>query len=135
MIAYMFIEWGDIMANQRWDDDALCSCTIIHEDILKRVRDELTDDEHIMKVAELFKALDDPTRLKIINAIMLSEMCVCDIAALLNMTQPAISHHLKVLRQAELIRYRRDGKIVYYSLDDEHIEPLFKQGLAHVMDK
>ncbi|MPM11719.1 Transcriptional repressor SmtB [bioreactor metagenome] len=117
------------------DDDALCSCTIIHEDILKSVRGQLTDDDHLVKIAELFKALSDPTRLKIVNALILSEMCVCDISALLNMNQPAISHHLKVLRQTQLIKYRRDGKIVYYSLDDEHIAPLFKQGHAHVLEK
>ncbi len=117
------------------EDDALCSCTIIHEDILNKVRGQITDDGHIFKIAELFKALDNPSRLKIINAIMLSEMCVCDIAALMNMNQPAISHHLRVLRQAQLIKYRREGKIVYYSLDDEHIELLFRQGLAHVMEK
>ena len=120
---------------KKGEDDALCSCTIIHENILNKVRGEMTDDGHLFKIAELFKAMDDPTRLKIINAIMLSEMCVCDIAALLNMNQPAISHHLKVLRQAQLIKYRREGKIVYYSLDDEHVELLFRQGLAHVLDK
>ncbi|MEA4925678.1 MAG: metalloregulator ArsR/SmtB family transcription factor [Syntrophomonadaceae bacterium] len=114
------------------EDDALSSCTVIHEDILNKVRGEMTDDGYLFKIAELFKTLDDPTRLKIVNAIMLSEICVCDIAALLNMKQPAISHHLKVLRQANLIKYRREGKIVYYSLDDEHIELLFRQGLAHV---
>jgi ArsR family transcriptional regulator len=95
----------------------------------------LTDDDHLVKIAELFKALSDPTRLKIVNALILSEMCVCDISALLNMNQPAISHHLKVLRQTQLIKYRRNGKIVYYSLDDEHIAPLFKQGHAHVFEK
>ncbi|MEY8352705.1 metalloregulator ArsR/SmtB family transcription factor [Lachnospiraceae bacterium 54-53] len=117
------------------ESDALCCCTVIHEDILEKVRKEMTDDRRLMKTAELFKAFDDPTRLKIINAIMISEMCVCDIAALLGMNQPAISHHLKVLRQAELIRYRREGKIVYYSLDDEHIEQLFQLGLAHASEK
>ncbi len=117
------------------EDDALCCCTIIHEDILNQVRGNMTDDERLYKIAELFKVLNDPTRLKIINALMLSEMCVCDIAALLNMNQPAVSHHLKVLRQTQLIKYRRDGKIVYYSLDDEHVELLFKQGLAHVIGK
>jgi DNA-binding transcriptional ArsR family regulator len=116
-------------------DDVLCNCTIIHKDILNRVRGEMTDDSRLREMSDLFKALDDPTRLKIINAIMLSEMCVCDIAALLSMSQPAISHHLKVLRQAQLIKYRREGKIVYYSLNDEHIEILFRHGLAHVMEK
>ena len=122
------------MTNRR-KDDALCSVTIIHEDILSKVRKEMTEDSRLVQMAELFKALDDPTRLKIINALLLAEMCVCDISALLNMTQPAISHHLKTLRQTQLIKYRRDGKIVYYSLDDGHIELLFRQGLSHVLDK
>jgi ArsR family transcriptional regulator len=103
--------------------------TIIHDDILSKVRKEMTEDSRLVQMAELFKALDDPTRLKIINALLLAEMCVCDISALLNMTQPAISHHLKVLRQTQLIKYRREGKIVYYSLDDDHVELLFRQGL------
>ncbi|MGI6325832.1 MAG: ArsR/SmtB family transcription factor [Saccharofermentanales bacterium] len=122
------------MTNRR-KDDALCSVTIIHEDILSKVRKEMTEDIRLVQMAELFKALDDPTRLKIINALLLAEMCVCDISALLNMTQPAISHHLKVLRQTQLIKYRREGKIVYYSLDDDHVELLFRQGLAHVIEK
>ena len=122
------------MTNRR-KDDALCSVTIIHEDILSKVRKEMTEDIRLVQMAELFKALDDPTRLKIVNALLLAEMCVCDISALLNMTQPAISHHLKVLRQTQLIKYRREGKIVYYSLDDDHVELLFRQGLAHVIEK
>ena len=122
------------MTNRR-KDNALCSVTIIHEDILSKVRKEMTEDIRLVQMAELFKALDDPTRLKIINALLLAEMCVCDISALLNMTQPAISHHLKVLRQTQLIKYRREGKIVYYSLDDDHVELLFRQGLAHVIEK
>jgi ArsR family transcriptional regulator len=122
------------LTNRR-KDDALCSVTIIHEDILSKVRKEMTEDSRLVQMAELFKALDDPTRLKIINALLLAEMCVCDISALLNMTQPAISHHLKVLRQTQLIKYRREGKIVYYSLDDDHVELLFRQGLAHVIEK
>jgi len=115
------------LTNRR-KDNALCSVTIIHDDILSKVRKEMTEDSRLVQMAELFKALDDPTRLKIINALLLAEMCVCDISALLNMTQPAISHHLKVLRQTQLIKYRREGKIVYYSLDDDHVELLFRQG-------
>ena len=86
------------------DSDALCSCNIIHQDIVDQVRGGLTEDSQLQSVAELFKVLNDPTRLKIINALILSEMCVCDIAALLDMTQPAISHHLKVLRQTQLVK-------------------------------
>lgn len=115
-------------------ENALCNVTIIHEDILEKVKKEMTDDESLFDMAAIFKVLSDPTRLKIINALLLSEMCVCDIAALLNMSQPAISHHLKSLRQTRLIKYRRDGKIAYYSLVDEHIKIMFGQCITHIKE-
>lgn len=115
-------------------ESALCDITIIHEDILRQVKKEMTDDESLFHMAETFKALSDPTRLKIINALLLSEMCVCDLAALLNMSQPAISHHLKTLRQTRLIKYRRDGKMAYYSLDDDHIKTMFDVCETHVKE-
>lgn len=124
---------GVTMSNKK-NENAVCSTTIIHEDILEKVKQEITDDEILFDMAAEFKVLSDPTRLKIINALMLSEMCVCDISALLNMSQPAISHHLKSLRQTRLIKYRRDGKIAYYSLDDEHIKAMFSQCLTHVTE-
>ncbi|MCC9295607.1 metalloregulator ArsR/SmtB family transcription factor [Clostridium sp. WLY-B-L2] len=113
----------------------VCDVKIIHDNVVNMVKKKITNDTSIFNMAEFFKVLGDPTRLKIINALILSEMCVCDISAVLNMSQPAISHHLKILRQSKLIRYRRDGKIVYYSLDDEHIKPIFNQCLAHVNEK
>ena len=115
--------------NHEHEDQYVCS--VIHEDVVTFVRDGLSDEEVIKRTAELFKAVSDPTRLRIINALILSEMCVCDIATLLSMTQPAISHHLKILRQMQLVKYRREGKIVYYQLDDEHVRNLFYQGLLH----
>ena len=114
--------------------DILSYCNIIHEGVVSWVRDGLTDDEQLKKTAELFKLLNDQSRLKIINALLLSEMCVCDIAALMNMTQPAVSHHLKVLRQAQLVKYRREGKVIYYSLADEHVSNIFYQGLLHASE-
>jgi ArsR family transcriptional regulator, lead/cadmium/zinc/bismuth-responsive transcriptional repressor len=116
-------------------DIASCSCTIIHEDVVSKVRDKMHDDESLYDLAELFKVFGDATRLKIINALFESEMCVCDIAALLGMNQSAISHQLKVLKQTRLVKYRREGKIVYYSLDDEHIKYIFDQGLIHVKER
>ena len=115
-------------------NEAICSVTVIHEDVLENVRGELTDEKSLRRMAEMFKVMNDPTRLRIINALLLAEMCVCDIAVLMNMTQPTISHHLKVLRQSELIKYRREGKVVYYSLDDEHIGVLFQNALDHAME-
>ena len=116
------------------NDTAVCGVTVIHEDVLKRVRDELTDEKTLRRMAEIYKVMNDPTRLRIINALLLAEMCVCDIAALMGMTQPTISHHIKVLRQTGLIKYRRDGKVVYYSLDDGHVGVLFQNGLEHAAE-
>jgi ArsR family transcriptional regulator len=113
------------------NDDAICCCNVIHEDVIQRVRCGLTDEPTLSRAAELFKALSDPSRLKIINALLLAEMCVCDLGVLLDMSQPAVSHHLRVLRQTQLVKHRRDGKIVYYTLEDEHVHNVFYQGLLH----
>lgn len=112
-----------------------CDCNVIHEEIVHKVRETMPEEERLYDLAELFKVFGDTTRIKIINALFTSEMCVCDIAVLLNMTQSAISHQLRVLKQARLVKYRRDGKIVYYSLDDEHIKQIFDQGLLHITEK
>jgi ArsR family transcriptional regulator len=118
------------MADKR-QDTPLCECAVIHEDAVAQARAGLSSDAAIADTAELFKALADPTRLKIINALMIAEVCVCDVAALLGMSQPTVSHHLKILRQARLVRIRRDGKVVFYRLDDEHVVNIFYQGLLH----
>lgn len=109
-----------------------CGNTVIHQDVVDEVRGKMLKDETIMSLAEFFKVFGDPTRLNILYALSISEMCVCDLAALLSMSQSAISHQLKVLRQTRLIKYRKEGKVVYYSLDDDHIRQVFDQGLAHV---
>lgn len=111
-----------------------CDCTVIHEDVVKEVRRNMPDEEALLDLADLFKVFGDSTRVKIICALFQSEMCVCDIAALLGMTKSAISHQLRILKQSKLIRNRRDGKVVYYSLDDEHVKNIFDQGLAHVTE-
>jgi ArsR family transcriptional regulator, lead/cadmium/zinc/bismuth-responsive transcriptional repressor len=112
-----------------------CSITVIHGDVLKRVSGLIPEDEKLYELSELFKVLGDKTRVKIICALFASEMCVCDISALFNMSQSAISHQLRTLKQARLIKFRREGKIVYYSLDDEHVKLLFDCGLSHVKEK
>ena len=111
-----------------------CDCTIIHEDVVRQVRRNMPDEENLLDLADLFKVFGDSTRVKILCALFKSEMCVCDIAALLGMTKSAISHQLGVLKQSKLIKNRRDGKVVYYSLDDEHVKNIFDQGLAHVSE-
>lgn len=109
-----------------------CNCNIIHEDIVEKVKNTIPDEGILYDLADLFKVFGDSTRIKIICALFQSEMCVCDIAALLGMNQSAISHQLRVLKQARLVKFRKDGKVVYYSLDDEHVKKIFDQGLAHI---
>ncbi|NLG92595.1 helix-turn-helix transcriptional regulator [Caproiciproducens galactitolivorans] len=111
-----------------------CDCSVIHEDVVAEVRRHMPDEENLLDLADLFKVFGDSTRVKILCALFHSEMCVCDIAALLGMTKSAISHQLRVLKQSKLIKNRRDGKVVYYSLDDEHVKTIFDQGLAHVTE-
>lgn len=110
----------------------ICSYNVIHEDIIHKVSGRMLGEDTVVSLANFFKVFGDPTRLKILHALSISEMCVCDIAALLDMSQSAISHQLRVLRESRLIKYRRDGKVVYYSLDDHHIHEIFDQGLTHI---
>ncbi len=111
-----------------------CDCNVIHEDVINAVRKIMPEEEKLYDLAELFKVFGDTTRVKILYALFASEMCVCDISALLNMSQSATSHQLRVLKQARLVKYRKCGKVVYYSLDDEHIKNIFNQGLMHITE-
>lgn len=112
-----------------------CDCTVIHEEIVDAVKEKMPVEETLYDLAELYKVFGDTTRIKILWALTESEMCVCDIAVLLKMTQSAISHQLRVLKQARLVKYRKDGKVVYYSLDDSHVKQIFEQGLIHINEK
>jgi ArsR family transcriptional regulator len=112
-----------------------CNCTIIHEDIIAKVKANIPEEEKLYDLAELFKVFGDSTRIKIICSLFQSEMCVCDIAALFKMTQSAVSHQLRVLKQARLVKFRKEGKVVYYSLDDDHVKHIFDQGLVHINER
>ena len=112
-----------------------CDCDVIHEDIVNQVKTKMPQEEDLYDLAELFKVFGDSTRIKILWALDEAEMCVCDIAVLLSMTQSAISHQLRVLKQAKLVKSRKEGKIVYYSLDDEHVRQIFDQGMIHINEK
>lgn len=112
-----------------------CNCSVIHEDVINSVKLKMPNEVKLYDLAELFKVFGDSTRIRILWALAEAEMCVCDIAALLNMTQSAISHQLRVLKQARLVKYRKDGKIVYYLLDDEHVKQIFNQGLVHINEE
>ncbi len=112
-----------------------CDCTVIHIEVVDEVRRRMPAKETLYGLAQLFKAFGDSTRVEILWALGESEMCVCDIAALLNMTQSAISHQLRVLKAARLVKNRREGKVVYYSLDDAHVRQIFEQGLMHINER
>lgn len=109
-----------------------CEINCIHAEQVAKARHSMLTEENVYNLAETFKALGDPTRIKIINALQIGEMCVCDLAAALEMGQSAVSHQLRLLRNLRLVKFRKEGKIVYYSLDDDHIVGLFKQGLEHI---
>ncbi len=111
-----------------------CEYMHVHEDILQKVNEQMPDEEILYDLAELFKIFGDSTRIKILYALFESEMCVCDIAQLLNMTQSAISHQLRSLKQSKLVKYRREGKTVFYSLADSHVRTIINQGLEHVAE-
>ncbi|NLI91424.1 MAG: helix-turn-helix transcriptional regulator [Peptococcaceae bacterium] len=116
-------------------DRIRCDCNVIHEDTVNKVKALMPDEESLYDLAELFKVFGDTTRIKILWALTESEMCVCDLAFLLNMTQSAISHQLRLLKQSRLVKNRKEGKVVFYSLDDGHIEKIFKQGMIHVKEQ
>lgn len=109
-----------------------CEDEKLNIESVQRVRKQLLTDEEIFDLAELFKVFGDSTRIKIINALMMEELCVCDIAAITNSTPSAISHQLRVLKQAKLVKYRKEGKSVFYSLDDEHVKEIFEKGREHI---
>ena len=109
-----------------------CSCNVIHGEIVNKVKEKLPKDETLYDLAELFKVFGDSTRIKILCALFESEMCVCDLSVLLNVSQSAISHQLRVLKQSKLVKFRKEGKIVYYSLDDEHVKEIFEKGCEHI---
>lgn len=110
----------------------VCFCAEVHHASLATVRAAMPEDANLFYLAELFRVLGDHTRVRILKALTISELCVCDLAELLGMTHSAISHQLRALRAARLVRYRRDGKNVFYAIDDEHVDGLIRQGLDHV---
>lgn len=112
--------------------EGICEIECIDWTKVAAVKERLLPDEASALLAEMFKVLGDGTRVRIIHALSLEELCVCDIATLLGTTKSAVSHQLRMLRNMQVVKYRKSGKIVYYSLDDTHISNLFGEGLKHV---
>lgn len=111
-----------------------CEYSHIHQEIVDKVERTMPEDEILYDLAELFKIFGDSTRIKILYVLFESEMCVCDIAKLLGMTQSAISHQLRALKQSKLVKYRREGKTVFYSLADGHVRTILGQGMEHIAE-
>lgn len=114
--------------------EEVCQEIHIHEDVVSFVSGEMPEEETLYDLAELFKIFGDTTRIKILYVLFESDLCVCDIAATLNMGQSAISHQLRVLKQAQLVKFRREGKQVIYSLADDHVRTIINNGMEHLME-
>ena len=112
-----------------------CDFLCAHEDIIHQVQQKIPDEDTLYNLTELFRVFGDSTRIRILYVLLESEMCVCDIAALLGLTQSAISHQLRALKNARLVKSRREGKTVFYSLSDDHVKTIIGQGLDHVLEK
>ena len=111
-----------------------CDCDVIHEDVVKSVRATMPYNKVFYDLSNFYKMFSDNTRIKILWALATSHMCVCDLAVLLGMTKSAISHQLKTLRLSNLVRYEKQGKVVYYSLADNHVRDIIKKGVEHVTE-
>ena len=111
-----------------------CDCDSVNQELVDKVKKKFPDDELLGDLSDFFKVIGDGTRIRILWALDVSEMCVCDIASLLDMTQSAISHQLRVLKKARLVKLRKEGKTVFYSLDDQHIDKIFSFGLDHIKE-
>ena len=113
----------------------LCQCKEVHEQVVENIKESIPDEAIVQKLAELFKVFGDGTRLKIIYALLQKELCVCDICEIVEMSQSSVSHQLRLLKTTGLVKYRKEGKTVFYSLDDEHVNSIFNVGLSHIKHK
>lgn len=111
-----------------------CDLMFVHEDKVEHVLSHMPDDESLYDLADLFRMFGDTTRIKILYVLFESELCVCDIARLLHLSQSAVSHQLRILKDAKLVRFRREGKTVFYSLDDDHVRSILALGMDHVSE-
>lgn len=117
------------------ENNDICEVRVIHPEEVEEARKTLPEGEVSARMAELFKAMGDRNRLRILLCLGRGEMCVCDLSATLELSESLVSHQLRVLRNLHLVRFRKEGKMVFYSLDDQHVELLLKQGLDHVREE
>ena len=133
MNKYSYVHIKDVIDIDKPNDEK-CEVTLIHENNVKKAINELPDDELIADLSDMFKIFGDQTRVKILMALESGELCVCDIAAVMNMSQSAISHQLRVLKQSNIVKTRRQGKVVYYSISDDHVKEIFDIAIVHVQE-
>lgn len=133
MNKYSYVHIKDVIDIDKFNDEK-CEVTLIHEDNVKKTINELPDDELIADLSDMFKIFGDQTRVKILMALESGELCVCDIAAVMDMSQSAISHQLRVLKQSNIVKTRREGKVVYYSISDDHVKEIFDIAMVHVQE-
>ena len=133
MNKYSYVHIKDVSGIDKIHDEK-CEVTLIHEDNVKKAINELPDDELIADLSDMFKIFGDQTRVKILMALESGELCVCDIAAVMDMSQSAISHQLRVLKQSNIVKTRRQGKVVYYSISDDHVKEIFDIAIVHVQE-
>lgn len=126
---------GTFMNKENLEDNLVCKVNLIHEDQVRIAKEALPDEDMLKYLAEFFKIFGDLTRTKILFALEKRELCVCDLSALLEMSQSAVSHQLRFLKNYRVVKTRRDGKVIYYSLDDDHISHILKCGLDHAMEE
>lgn len=110
----------------------VCDCDVVHVEVVNKVKGLMPPEDDLFNLSDFFKVLGDSTRMKIIWALDQAELCVCDLAVALNMTKSAISHQLSTLKQAKIVKYRRDGKKVFYSLDDQHVTDIIEISMIHL---
>ncbi len=115
--------------------DDVCEVKCIHEDVVKKVKSEMLKKDVISEISDNFKILGDPTRVQILYALAQKELCVCDLAAVLDMSQSAISHQLRLMRSKNMVKYRKEGKMAYYSISDEHVFKFVEMGVEHAKEK
>lgn len=115
--------------------EVLCGCYDIHQDKINEIKRNYPEETRLYELADFFKVFGDSTRIKLLWALDRSELCVCDLTAVLGMTKSAVSHQLRLLREAKLVKYRKDGKNVFYSLDDDHIRDILEKGIEHIKER
>jgi len=113
----------------------VCDVPVVHVEKVRALKDHLLPADTLYGVAELFKVMGDPTRASIVHVLAKEELCVCDLAAVLRMSVSAVSHHLRILRNLRLVKFRKKGRMVYYSLDDPHVIRIFTEGVQHVKEE